>query len=227
MEREPKSPSPPLLKRLGSYLFDQVVERSSSPHNPVLEVCLSGGKYVLHAERVNLSFGELDKVFRSAFTQLNLEKRDWERVLLLGVGAGNVVALLHQYERHFSLTGVEIDHEVIRLANKYFGLTDYPNTQTIEADATRFMREAPQRYDLIIVDLFIDETIPERAQESDFLKHCDLALRPGGLLLFNRLMHKKKLQRASERFTRKMQEVLPGTRYLRAHTNRILFYEKD
>lgn len=226
MEKGPDNLSVPLFKRLGSFLIDQVVERSSSPYNKTLEVCLSSGKLVLNSSKVNLSFGELDNVFRSAFDQIHLHKRDWEQVLLLGVGAGNVVQILSQFEQKFELTGVEIDPEVIRLANKYFGLKNYERVDILVQDALQYIKESTQRFDLIIVDLFIDENIPEEAQQDAFLLRCAQALKPRGMLMFNRLMHTKKLQKASEAFTARMQEVLPGSRYLKTHTNRMLIYEK-
>ncbi|MEM7035761.1 MAG: fused MFS/spermidine synthase [Bacteroidota bacterium] len=213
-------------KYLKSFVAEEVVERTSSPYNERLEVWYVYGKLTLNARHVNLSFGQLDTVFRSAFQQLEIGRRDVQDVLLLGLGAGNVVKLLAESGKEYAVTGVEIDAEVIRLARKYFELDTYKGLEVVCADAWEFLQTCTSRYDLVIVDLFVDAIVPEHAEQAAFLKRAAAALRPGGLLLFNRLMLDAELREQTEAFTRNMEAVLPGTRYIKAQKNRMLIYEK-
>jgi spermidine synthase len=214
------------LRYLLSFFREEVLEVSSSAYNTRLEVWYAWGKHVVNAANVNLSFGSLDKVFREAFRQIHLPKKPWKDVLLLGLGAGNVPAILDELPGPYHTTGVEIDGEMIRLAEKWCGLRQRKNLQVVQADAISFAKTCPQRFDLVIIDLFVDSLVPGEAEQGEFLSQCANLLRPGGMLMFNRLMHTSDLAEQSQKFTRRMQEILPGTRYITAHTNRMLLYEK-
>ncbi len=209
-----------------SFVAEEVVERSSSPHNPTLEVWYVYGKKVLNTADVNYSFGNLDKVFRSAFTQLEIKRRAYQDVLLLGLGVGNVPAILTSHAQPYRIVGVEIDAEVVRLGRNHFGLDDYEGVEVVVADAVDYVSTVERRFDLVIVDLFINALVPSRAETEAFLQACAQSLRPEGMLLFNRLMHSPGLREQSEAFTRRMQQTLPGTKFIKANTNRMLYYEK-
>lgn len=212
---------------LKSFLVEEVLERSSSPFNEVLEVWYVGGKKVLHSKSVNYSFGELHKVFQSAFSQLNITKRPIKKCLILGLGVGSVPSLLTAINPAMEMVGVEIDEEVIRLGRNHFQLDRYKHMEVIVGDAVQYAGKCRLSFDLVIVDLFQDALIPASAETKTFLTHLDALLAPKGLLLYNRLVHSPVLRQQSEVFTRTMRDVLPGTKICRAHKNRILYYEKD
>ena len=181
---------------------------------------------MLNSQNVNYSFGKLDKVFRSAFEQLELEQRAVESVLLLGLGAGNVPQLLRKSNPKAKVTALEFDPEVIRLGKQYFGLSDLPNLEIVIGDAFQFIPTCTVTFDLIIVDLFVDEEVPEAASSQDFLENLALLLSKNGLLVFNRLGHNSRLLQQTEGFGRKIKMVLPGTHSLQADTNTVYVYEK-
>jgi spermidine synthase len=214
-------------RRLRSYFWEEVIETTHSPHNAHLEVQFANGRTIVNAANVNLSFGSLDKVFREAFKAVKLDERPLDSVLLLGLGAGNVPAILAEQGRDCRIVGVEIDAEMIRLGRHYFGLDAHPRLEVVCADAVVHVQalvQAQARFDLVIVDLFIDETVPPGAETPEFLLAVAALLAPGGLLLYNRLLHTERLAELSRSFTRKMQQVLPGTYFVRADQNRILVY---
>lgn len=211
---------------LKSFFIEKVIERSSSPHNEILEVWYVSGKKVLNSKSVNFSFGELDKVFRSAFSQLPLSERHIQKTLLLGLGVGNVPAILEEISPGMKIVGVEIDAEVVRLGRNHFDLDHYTNVEVVIEDAVEYVANCSDQFQLIIVDLFVDALVPKGAEQEDFLLKIADLLEPGGLLLFNRLMHSPALRQQSEDFTRKMMAVLPGTQFIKAHKNRMLYYEK-
>ncbi len=200
--------------------------RSNSTLNPGLQVWYAYGRKMLNSENVNYSFGTLDKVFRSAFKQLELKNRNVEAALLLGLGAGNVPQLLRHSNPKAKVTALEFDPEVIRLGKEFFGLGEVPNLEIKEGDAFEFIPTCTVTFDLIIVDLFVDENVPEAASSQKFLEKLAALLNKNGLVVFNRLGHTSRLHQQTEDFGRKMKKVLPGTRSLQADTNTVYVYEK-
>lgn len=209
-----------------SYLREEVVEVSSSPHNEVLEVWYAYGKLMLNTRHVNYSFGLLDKVMRQGIHKLQVARRDVYDVLILGLGVGNVAAILGEHDRIYRMVGVEIDAEVIRLGEKHFGLDQYPRLEIVVMDAVKYVAECGEQFDLIVVDLFQDAYVPENAETDRFMLDLARLLRSGGLLMWNRLMLDDELRQQTAHFTRRMQGVLPGTAYIAAGGNRMLYYEK-
>jgi spermidine synthase len=214
------------LRYLRSFVREEILEESSSPHNELLQVEYSYGKLMLNTRHVNYSYGMLDNIMREAIDTLKVERSGAFEVLLLGLAVGNVVKILSEHLPDYHITGVEIDAEVVRLGKKYFGLDEYPNLDIVVADALEFVPQCRQKFDLVIVDLFQDAYVPSGAETDEFLLGLARLLEPGGLLMWNRLMLDEELRQQTEEFTRKMTNILPGTRHFKAHGNRMLYYEK-
>lgn len=163
------------------------IEKITTDYN-YLEVNKRHGRYVLDSEHVNYSFGELHKVFQKAFRHTNRDISSFNKALLLGFGAGSVAHILQQ-ESGFEgiITGVEIDPKVIELGGEFFGLNKAKNLRLEICDAFDFVFIEQQKYDLIVVDLFIDHFIPEKFDQKDFLTQLERLLEKGGMLLYNRM----------------------------------------
>lgn len=209
-----------------SFVGEEIIEQSTSPYNERLEVSYFKGRKLLNTQSVNYSFGSLDQVFRVAFSHLKIDRRGIRKVLLLGLGGGNILRLLKRSTPDCFVRGVEIDPEVVRLARNHFELDDYTNVEIVIDNAFAHVKYEAERYDLVIVDLFIDAQVPREAEQEWFLKRLSQLLGPDGLLMFNRLLHTPELRELTEAFTRKMQQVLPGTEFFKADQNRMLYYEK-
>jgi len=104
----------------------------------------------------------------------------------LGGGLGSVPYILeknHGIEAHFTI--VEYDLNVIKLFNKYSRPRLKSEVDIVAADAELYMLNLSKNYDLIVVDLFIDDEIPEKFTSQEFLENCKYNLTPGGMLLYN------------------------------------------
>lgn len=214
------------LRYLKSFVREEVLEVSGSPFNEELRVEYAYGRYVLNTKHVNYSYGLLDKVMRSGINSLKVERRDVFDILVLGLGAGNIITILGEHNRPYRIVGVEIDEEVVRLGRKYFALDEQKGLEIVVSDALKYVATCREKYDLIIVDLFKDAYVPQTAESDRFMLGLGRLLRSEGLLMWNRLMLDEELRQQTEDFTRKMKNVLPGTRYLHMHGNRMLYYEK-
>lgn len=110
------------------------------------------------------------------------------RVLVLGVGGGAVIRLLHHCLRPDEIVGVELDPTHISVARRFFGVSSRM-AQLVQADARDWLhcyRGPP--FDLIIDDLFGEaEGEPVRAVEADkaWLSALSSHLSRDGVLVMN------------------------------------------
>jgi spermidine synthase len=203
----------------------QVLESRSTPHNPVLEVVLLHGHCLLNARSVNYSFGTLHRVFEDAFAKLGLGQKTLKDVLVLGCGAGSVVEIVRgQYSKDCSITAVEIDPVVIELARKYFLLDRVRGLEVVCTDARAFVGSCTRRFDLIVVDLFVDDQVPAPFRTREFLESLRKLLAPEGWLVFNAIDDTKEAAAEADELETNMRVVflavarldLTGNRMFRA-----------
>jgi spermidine synthase len=179
-----------MLKKVLSYLFPQIVFSKSSKISNELSVILVDGQLQLNTENANYSFGSLQRILEKALTRIGkTEIEKMKSILVLGVAGGSVIqSLQNKFGFVGQLIGVEIDQNVIDLANDYFGLSDYKNVTIIQADAQLYIKQNTAFFDLIIVDIFIDTQMPSFLFEADFIKNTQNALQKNGYLVFNSMV---------------------------------------
>lgn len=175
-------------KKWLSYLFELHVESAPSTHNPHLYVSLKQGRYQLSTANAIYSHEDLYTNFLQAFQRIRLDELPIEEVLVLGLGLGSVPFMLERtLGKRYYYTAVEIDENVIDLANRYcLSQLDSPII-TICADAYAFLLQNEQQYDLICMDIFLDDVVPPLFESPEFLEALRDSLTPQGLLLYNRL----------------------------------------
>ena len=181
-------PHIPQWKRLLSYLTDIRLDESGSAYNPHLEVLLAKGRLQLVSRNAVYSYDDLYLNFYRAFRQIDIGERDIKSALVLGLGLGSVPYMLEYkfgVECHF--TAVELDPEVIYLAEKW----SLPRLQspitTYQADAAAYVYTCTEQFDLITVDVFDDDKVPVAFEQPRFLARIRELLTPNGILLYNRL----------------------------------------
>ncbi|MEO6037126.1 MAG: methyltransferase domain-containing protein [Saprospiraceae bacterium] len=219
----------PRWKKWLSHLTPLTLEATGSDMNPELTVALSKGRVQLLAGEAIYSWDDLYHNFDMAFAELKLEERQFENVLLLGLGLGSIPVLLEQkYGRDYRYTAVEWDETVAELALRYtLGRLKSP-VDVVTADAEVFVAVCQDSFDLLIVDIFEEDLTPPQFETPEFLEACDELLRPGGLLLFNRLHGEAKDKVAAERFfERTFKKVFPQAWVIDTQGNWILCTQKS
>lgn len=216
-----------LLRKYFSGFFP--IKKVTTDYN-YLEVNKRHGHYILDSEHVNYSFGSLHKIFQKAFQLTKYDISSFQKALLLGFGAGSVAHIL-QKELGFDgiITGVEIDPKVIELGGTFFGLNKVRNLRIEICDAFDFVFKEQQKYDLIVVDLFIDHHIPEKFDQPDFMAQLDRLLEKGGMLLYNRINQSFKDKNRIELFRKTCDNVFKKAEHVEEfniRSNNIIFYVK-
>ena len=116
---------------------------------------------------------------------LNPEPR---RVLVIGLGGGTLPTALRDLYPHARIDVVEIDPAVVRVAQKYFQFRTDAAMQVITADARVYVKRALRRatrYDLVLLDAFGGEYIPEHLMTREFLEEVRDILTDDGVLAAN------------------------------------------
>jgi SAM-dependent methyltransferase len=219
----------PLWRHWLSYMMSQPIEETASPHNPYLRVVLKNGRYQLQTLNAIYSYGDLYDNFSKAFEKLDLERAGVQRVLILGFGLGSIPLMLEKmFHKNYDYTAVEIDAEVLRLAKKYV-VTDLSSKITFHTtDALEFVAFSEEQFDMICMDVFIDDTVPTAFEQEEFLMNLQKILSPNGLLLFNKLAFFKKDKQSAMNFLKHpFKHVFTEGGYLDVQGNYILLNRMD
>lgn len=147
----------------------------------------------MDSENTNYSYGSLQRILRRGLQSIGFENiKNSNSILILGVAGGSVIkTLVNEIDFNGEITGVEIDPEIISLANTYFKLNEIPNLTIIIEDACRFVQKTNKTFDLIVIDIFQDNSMPQFLFETVFVENTKYLLNPGGYLLFNTMIHSK------------------------------------
>ena len=188
------------LKKLLSYIYPIRIKTLPSERSNSLEVTMVNGKLLLDSKHTNYSYGSLQKVLNKGLAHIgkNIISK-YEHILILGVAGGSVIQTLkNEYKTNAQIDAVEIDYEVIELAKTYFNLTSYTNLNIIIDDASKYIKTTKKSYDLIIVDIFNDNRMPDFLFEDNFWKLIYKKLKDNGLCLFNSMISLKDIDAKNE-----------------------------
>lgn len=168
-----------------SYIWPVTVRQFDSKFSGHLFIRYFMGRKILDTRMTNYSFGGLQKVLKRSLELLPFQ-HNTRSILILGFGAGSVLQTIRsQYQSKAKITGVDIDDVMFTIAREEFDIEEGSDTRFITADATDWIKYQAGKYNLIIIDLFIIDTLPSTATEYEFIEHISTALAPGGQLIFN------------------------------------------
>jgi spermidine synthase len=176
-----------MFKRIFSYFIPVNIYRKKSPISKSLEITWNNGELVLDSQNTNYSYGSLQRILRKGLHSIGFETvLKMEHILVLGVAGGSVIkTLASEVNYKGKITGVEIDKEIIRMANNYFKLHEIPNLEIVIDDAFQFVLKTKEKYDLIIIDIFQDTDMPQFLFEKFFANRVTFLLKDNGYILFN------------------------------------------
>ena len=118
-----------------------------------------------------------------------------QRVLVIGLGGGTIPTALKELYPTLHIDAVEIDPAVVRVAEQFFDFQPDTTATVFHEDARVFVRRAALRhrnagtaaqgYDLIVLDAFNGEYIPEHLMTREFLQDVHTLLADGGIVAAN------------------------------------------
>lgn len=176
-----------MLKQLFSYIIPINIHKQKSSVSKNLEITWTNGELVLDSKNTNYSYGSLQRILRKGLDSIGFKTiLKMEHILVLGVAGGSVIkTLTEEIKFKGRITGVEIDPEIIKIANSYFNLDKISNLEIVIDDAFEFVLKTKNKYDLIIIDIFQDTTMPNFLFEEFFQNRTCFLLKDKGIILFN------------------------------------------
>jgi spermidine synthase len=120
-----------------------------------------------------------------------------KRILMFGLAAGDNVRLLHDRWPAASVTAIEWDPVMVRIADD---LRLYPTAwrpEVVVTDAAEAAATLQGSYDLILVDVFNAGRVAKAVYDGSFYAGVKRLLAPGGLVLANAFLEPAALDAAS------------------------------
>ena len=179
-----------MFAKFFSYFIPINVHKKNSAISNTLEVTWNNGELVLDSKNTNYSYGSLQRILRKGLKYIGFERiKKFESILILGVAGGSVIkTIVDEIKFKGKITGVEIDAQVVEIANKYFKLNEIKNLELVVDDAFEFVLKTKEKYDLIVIDIFQDTKMPNFLFEDFFINHVNSLLKVNGFILFNTMV---------------------------------------
>lgn len=176
--------------RLFSEIFPATLYENESPISGRIKVVEQGATRKLLVGALVQSVSE---------TSPNVANKFWGRlssfprfdfppsVLILGLGGGTMAHLVSKFLKPRKIVGVEIDPQIVEVGYKFFNLDRLKGLEVITADAEAFLRGNRERYDYIVVDVYLGRRFPPFLESQEALEKINSDLTAVGLVAFNRI----------------------------------------
>ena len=185
-----------MLAKILSFFIPINVTKKKSAISKSIEVTWNNGQLVLDSKNTNYSYGSLQRILRKGLKYIGFERiKSFENILILGVAGGSVIkTLVDEIKFKGKITGVELDAEIIKIANSFFKLNEIQNLEIVIDDAFEYVLKTKEKYDLIVIDIFQDTTMPNFLFEDFFINRINFLLNINGFILFNTMVINEKEQ---------------------------------
>jgi spermidine synthase len=111
-----------------------------------------------------------------------------KRILIIGLGGGSIPRAFRAVLPGVPVDVVEVDEAVVEVARDHFDFAAGGTVRVIVQDARVYVKRAARsglKYDLIVLDAFDEEYIPEHLMTREFLEECRAILVSDGVLVSN------------------------------------------
>lgn len=157
---------------------------SSSPYNKQIAIVGLFGRNSLLVNGIQQTGPYTEKLWKMGLRPI-LEDSSFQpvNILVFGIGGGTVFNIFQKAFPKAQMVGVDIDPEIIRIGRTYFGLDKLPRLTLVAKDARDYY--VNQKYDLVIIDLYIGNDVPRFVTQEPFLSNVRRLLRPEGRMIMN------------------------------------------
>ena len=122
--------------------------------------------------------------YTQAMAEVTIQQQP-KSVLILGGGAFTLPQYLNSHLPHTKIDVVEIDPELKEISKEYFNYQQPTNVNEIFTDARAYVNQASKQYDVILVDVYGDASIPFSLMTREYGQAIERLVAPGGILVAN------------------------------------------
>ncbi len=151
-----------------------------------------------------------------------------QSILIVGLGGGTLPTAFNDMYPNAEITNVEIDPAVAKVARKYFDFNETEKNQVVIKDARLHIKRQAlknKKYDLIILDAFGSDYIPEHLTTVEFLQEVKQVLSPQGVLASNTFSSSKYYHHESSTYAEVFGKFF--VMQTNAGSNRVILYSED
>lgn len=158
------------FKRFLSYVYPIKIWSGSSEFNAYLELHLVSGHFRLGTIDSVYSDGTFYRPLAIAFKNLEASLKKAKSMLVLGAGIGSAIEIVNKYTSLEHVTLVDIDQTIININLQIHKFKN--NVTYVLQDASLFVQHCDQKFDIIVIDVFQDQIVPDFILSIDFLESC-------------------------------------------------------
>lgn len=173
----------------------RILYRTETPHQRITVAENSAGtlRYLYSSRRGEKQGGiYLEDPFKLYFEYCKVSlvalaflERDPRDILFVGLGAGSLPRYLGKYYPSARIDIVEVDPEVLDVAERFFFFSETENMKVRIADGRSFITGARGNYDLVFLDAYRVNDIPYHLCTVEFLEEVRGKLSERGVVVSN------------------------------------------
>ncbi|MFC1710522.1 spermidine synthase [Patescibacteria group bacterium] len=198
-------------------------ERQSIINKKVTVVRSFGLGTYIQVEGLTQSGGVVTMIWNSTLKEIKRKRKEVNECLILGMGGGSVSSIVSKLWPRANQVGVDIDPVMIEFGKKHLKLDD-ERIQSVVEDAGKYTKreiKGGNRYDLVIVDVYVGYDVPDYFTKEEFIKDVKKVTKKDGIAIFNRLYFGDKRKEAIE-FGKKLEKEFNKVDYLYPEANLML-----
>lgn len=108
-----------------------------------------------------------------------------KRIVLIGLGGGSIIKFCYHRLPSTHLTAVELDPNVIALADAFQLPPEGPRLEILQGDGAEYLEEAEKGIDALLVDAFDKTGFAPALANKEFLENAQAKLSGSGILVVN------------------------------------------
>jgi len=172
--------------KLISYIVDVPIEEGTDSQGNIIQLAIRKGQFLLTSPKMIYSYGNRYKVLQEAYRFFNVYSMKPASVLLLGAGIGSGLQLINEHKIIPDVVFVEKEPLIcqwfMKLVKPHLKFRDI---EIISSDAYKTVKQLHGPFDLIVVDLFVDDMVPKFVGSEDFVKNVLRVCSSNGLIIIN------------------------------------------
>lgn len=173
----------PALQAFMKILVDRPITPAVHEEDGTRCLRFNGG-VVQSTMRVEAPY-ELDLSYTRAMMGFMLFNLDPRQILIIGLGGGSLSKYCYRRFPQAKITSVEINPEVIALRNEFRIPADDERFEIVEADGCEYMTRPDVHADVILLDGYDAEGLPNCLSSESFYATCWRVLNENGVLSAN------------------------------------------